>query len=533
MRINDEIQEQRAMKAALRSPLLMHLRDGNHHERISFTLPGNVNGLLYPNFLKSDYLAYDLTELSVTEDLNDPGTAIRKAELQAAQAYGAKDCVFVTLGSSVAIKAAIGGAVGRQGTLLTAPDVHKSALQAAQLLDLGLIFLDLDTIENPDNLPKLLERYPEISAVYLTTPDFYGHCYDIRAIAEILKNSSVLLIVDSAHGAHFPFAPKMLPISAIEAGADLVVCSAHKTLPAPTPTSLLLVGNNLENKRPDLNSRKLRQLAATFTSTSPPLMLGVGLDFAVSYMDLYGEEETHRLLEMINDFVAKLPPELQRVELGISSQSKPLPPEYMEKVANLEARPLHDPLRIVIDCADVCPGPLLDDDLAERGINVEMADLCRIVLIPHFGQSADDFAATNAAIDELVADYRTRTWPEEFKTANLRRLDSYYRQRLGVPAFSAKAYHPAKMLNLDWHLDTEWVKLHDACNRNVAEALIPYPPGIPLLWPGDKLKNDDIELFESLIAHGLKVHGTRIVDGEILVPILKSAPENFEASLEY
>ena len=208
--MNDENQEQRAEKAALRSPLLMHLRNGKHRERISFALPGNNNGLLYPEFLKRDYLAFDLTELPVTEDLNDPGAALQAAEANAAACYGAADAIFVTLGSSVAIKAVIGGACGRQGTLLTALDVHKSALQAAELLDLGLLFLNLDVIENPEKLHDLLQKYPEVEAVYLTTPDFYGHCYDISKIARVLEKTKVLLIVDSAHGAHFPFGKELM-----------------------------------------------------------------------------------------------------------------------------------------------------------------------------------------------------------------------------------------------------------------------------------------------------------------------------------
>lgn len=533
--MKDENQQKRALEAALRSPLLMHLRAGKHRERISFSLPGNANGLLYPQFLKDDYLAYDLTELSITEDLNDPGPAIQEAEANAAKACGASEAIFITLGSSVAIKAMIGGACGRKGTLLTALDVHKSALQAAELLDLGLLFLNLDTIENPEKLPAILEKHPDISAVYLTTPDFYGHCYDISKIAQVLENTNVLLIVDSAHGAHFPFGKELMPKFAIEQGADLVVCSAHKTLPAPTPTSLILIGQRMMQKRPDLDSRKIRQIAATFTSTSPPLMLGVGLDYAVSYMDLYGVNETAQLLDHVNSFIANLPDGLKRVEIGISSDSKDLPANTDLNCANISSgkRPTHDPLRMVIDCADICPGPRLAHDLMANKINPEMADLCRVVLIPHFGQSKEEFDRTLEVLNNLCAEYRQTEWPEHLQTANLRRLDAYYRKRLTVPAFSSKPYHPAACLNLDWHKDTVWTPIDEAANCYVAEALIPYPPGIPLLWPGDKLNQDDIELFKSLISHEINVHGTRIIDGVIKVPILKSAKAGFSASLEY
>ncbi len=527
--MKDENQQQKAEQAALRSPLLMHLRNGKHRERISFSLPGNANGLLYPQFLKDDYLAYDLTELSITEDLNDPGPAIQAAEANAAKACGASQAIFITLGSSVAIKAMIGGACGRKGTLLTALDVHKSALQAAELLDLGLLFLNLDTIENPSKLPNLLKEHPGISAVYLTTPDFYGHCYDISKIAAALADTNVLLIVDSAHGAHFPFGKHLLPKFAIEQGADLVVCSAHKTLPAPTPTSLILIGRRMMEKRPDLDSRKIRNLAATFTSTSPPLMLGVGLDYAVSYMDMYGVEETAKLLEHVNEFIAKLPEGLHRVDLGISSDSKVL----ASNPASSTDHPTHDPLRMVIDCANLCPGPRLAHDLMANKINPEMADLCRVVLIPHFGQPKAEFDRTLEVINKLVAEYRKIKWPSDLQTANLRRLDAYYRKRLQVPAFSNKPYHPAACLNLDWRQDTIWVNIDEAKDKFVAEALIPYPPGIPLLWPGDKLNQDDIELFKSLIHHEINVHGTRLIGDEIKVPILKSATENFSSTLEY
>ena len=526
--MNDENQEQRAEKAALRSPLLMHLRNGKHRERISFALPGNNNGLLYPEFLKRDYLAFDLTELPVTEDLNDPGAALQAAEANAAACYGAADAIFVTLGSSVAIKAVIGGACGRQGTLLTALDVHKSALQAAELLDLGLLFLNLDVIENPEKLHDLLQKYPEVRAVYLTTPDFYGHCYDISKIARVLEKTKVLLIVDSAHGAHFPFGKELMPAGAIEQGADLVVCSAHKTLPAPTPTSIILIGKKLQEKRPDLDSRKIRKIAATFTSTSPPLMLGVGLDYAISYMDLYGYSATSELLQLVDKFISQLPAGLKRVEIGISSDSKDLPANRKSTT-----RPLHDPLRIVIDCADVCPGPVIVKDLMANKINPEMADLCRFVLIPHFGQTWSDFSRTLEVLNKLCAKYRQTSWPENLQTENLRRLDRHYRHRLTVPAFSTKPYHPAACLNLAWHLDTKWVEIDQACNRHVAEALIPYPPGIPLLWPGDTLKLEDIELFKSLFGHSLNVHGTQIKDNKIYVPILASAADDFESTLEY
>lgn len=527
--MKDENQEKRALEAALRSPLLMHLRSGKHRERISFSLPGNANGLLYPQFLKEDYLAYDLTELSITEDLNDPGPALQQAEANAAKACGASEAIFITLGSSVAVKAMIGGACGRQGTLLTALDVHKSALQAAELLDLGLLFLNLDTIENPEKLPSILEKHKDIRAVYLTTPDFYGHCYDISKIAKVLENTNILLIVDSAHGAHLPFGKELLPKFAIEQGADLVVCSAHKTLPAPTPTSLILIGKHMMEKRPDLNQRKIRQMGAIFTSTSPPLMLGVGLDYAVSYMDLYGVEETAKLLDYVNYFVANLPEGLRRVEIGISSDSKDLPASSDSH----KERPKHDPLRIVVDCADICPGPRLAHDLMANKINPEMADLCRVVFIPHFGQSKADFDRTLEVLNQLCAEYKKTNWPEQLQTQNLRRLDAHYRKRLTVPAFSNKPYHPAACLTLNWQQDTVWININDAAERYVAEALIPYPPGIPLLWPGDKLTQEDIELFKSLISHEINVHGTRLMDGEIKVPILKSAKEGFSSTLEY
>ena len=136
-------------------------------------------------------------------------------------------------------------------------------------------------------------------------------------------------------------------------------------------------------------------------------------------------------------------------------------------------------------------------------------------------------------INKLVAEYRKIKWPSDLQTANLRRLDAYYRKRLQVPAFSNKPYHPAACLNLDWRQDTIWVNIDEAKDKFVAEALIPYPPGIPLLWPGDKLNQDDIELFKSLIHHEINVHGTRLIGDEIKVPILKSATENFSSTLEY
>lgn len=187
----------------------------------------------------------DITEIDGFDDLHQPEGILHLAQERAAEVFGADETFFLVNGSTAGILTAVSAAARKGGRVLVARNCHKSVYHALCLRELEPVFLYPKLLEGgvadaiaPEQVEEMLARYPDIQAVLITSPTYDGVVSDVEAIGKVVHQAGAVLIVDGAHGAHFGFAPEQ-PESPVRLGADLVVQSLHKTLPALTQTALL------------------------------------------------------------------------------------------------------------------------------------------------------------------------------------------------------------------------------------------------------------------------------------------------------
>lgn len=490
------------------TPLLDALQAHAGQGRVSFHMPGHAGGHGFPPGPLAAIGILDTTELVSTDDINVPEGPALSAMKLAAKAFGAGQTFFLTSGSTCGILAMLTVAASAGRTLLLPREVHRSVLHAIALTGASYRFIQQaapvpnDTLFSPlrppaaDEVRAALEGCPAAGAVLICSPDYYGLCADLPAIAEAVHRAGALLIVDEAHGAHFAFGAGMLPVSAMGAGADLCVQSAHKTLPSLTQAALLHLSASAIRRRA-VDPDRIREAIHLFQTSSPSFPIAASIDFARSWMQREGMMRIHTLLDRIQRFGRELP-------AGMHASPAQADPEFGAGAEGL----FRDPLRLVIDVADTgIAGSEFLHALSDAGVDIEMADLCRLVCIPGLAATDEDFGRLSAALRKTGLRRRDGTAASVSETAALDL--SYFRTLLSVPA---RSLHPRQVLL--GAPDTLWTPLCEAAGRIAADALTPYPPGIPLAWPGEILDEDRTALIASLTARGISIAGVRAVSGD-------------------
>lgn len=255
----------------------------------------------------ADVFPVDITEIDGFDNLHHPEGILKRAQERAAKLYGAEETFFLVNGSTCGILAAISAAAERRGSILIARNCHKSVYHAAFLQELQLRYLYPEQIAeygildavSPVDVEKALEQYPECRAVVITSPTYEGIVSDIKTISEIVHRKGKILIVDEAHGAHFGLADNM-PENAVKQGADIVIHSLHKTLPAMTQTALLHVNGQRVNRR------KLRRYLSIYQSSSPSYVLMASMDACISYMEEHAAISFQKLEKYYKNFTEQM-----------------------------------------------------------------------------------------------------------------------------------------------------------------------------------------------------------------------------------
>ena len=489
------------------TPLLDALLSHAGSGRVSFHMPGHSGGRAFPKGALSAIGALDTTELVSTDDINRPeGPALRAMQL-AAEAFGAGRTFFLTTGSTCGIYAMLTVAASANRPLLLPRAVHRSVVNAIALTGTDYQFMrttdagkDEDTFSllrqpSPASIREDLAADPSIAAVLVTSPDYYGLCADLPAIADVVHEAGALLIVDEAHGAHFRFGKDMLPISAMDAGADLCVQSAHKTLPALTQAAFLHLSAEAV-RRQAVDPDRVREAISLYQTSSPSFPIAASMNFARAWMQREGAQRIRSQLGHIRKFCAGVPAGMRASGPGV------LPPVR------------RDPLRLVVDLAGTgLSGPAVLKELANRGVDIEMADFGRLVCLPGMASSDDDFDRLLSSLREISRLHSGHGSTEAATIAA--RLDRTF-SRLLMTA-PERVSHPRSCLMGE--SGSQWTALGASEGRVSVRALIPYPPGIPLVWPGEKLDRERVDLLESLVAGGISVNGTREGAPECLTEI--------------
>ena len=473
-------------------PLVRCLLGNASSGRVSFHMPGHSDARGFPDWFSEAALRMDTTELSETDDLNHPTGPAREAMALAAQAFGAGWTRFLTCGATCGILAMVAATCPRGGRILLQRTCHRSVVSAVSLLDLQPVFLPFPTAvaappspplplppASPDDIAHALDCDPSIRTVLITSPDYYGTVSDLARIAAVVHAHGALLLVDEAHGAHFAFAPGLLPPTALGSGADVVVQSAHKTLPALTQAALLHVSSAaLAAGRVDL--MRVEDALRTFQTSSPSFLVAASLDYARSLLSRHGRARIEaRLLS--------LRASLDRIRALPGRPFRPLEPT---------PGGLRDPLRIVLDAsASGLTGFETARRLSVCGVSVEMADPSRIVLLPGLFGDDGDLAALENSLTAALSSGPTPTPPWPLAADRFGTL-------LATPAEAVlppgRRFDPGPR---------QAMPLREAIGHILADPLVPYPPGIPLLWPGERLDEERACLLEALASFGGTISG--------------------------
>lgn len=472
----------------LQTPLFDALEKFNKRKKVSYHVPGHKNGQVFldrGNELYHSLLSIDATELTGLDDLHAPEGPIHEAEALLADLYHVKKSYFLVNGSTVGNLAMILATCTAGDTVVVQRNCHKSILHGLMLANVKPVFvtpnyegkwgiaggIDAEVVSNA------LTLYPETKAIILTYPNYYGLAGDLSKIAAIAHEKDIPLLVDEAHGAHFILG-NSFPKSALTFGADIVVHSAHKTLPAMTMGSYLHVNSSL------VDTKNVEFYLQMLQSSSPSYPIMGSLDLARAYLASYTEKDQQFLINKITQFKQKLAA-INEIEL-------------LEPSAEFKK----DPLKITIQSKRGISGFELQSLLEEKGIYTELADARNVLFVFPLLKKEADYPFDQTV--ELIAN--------AVKGKNGRNIDIMeYKKSNEIMALSISYAEMKQTI-------TKQVSFHEAIGKISSEMVIPYPPGIPLIMAGELITEEKINSLMNLIALHCRFHGgTFIKDGKLIV----------------
>lgn len=460
------------------TPLYTRLSKFQQKKNISFHVPGHKNGLLLSQQGWSrDILNYDVTELTDLDDLHAPTDVILHAEELLAELYGTKKSYFLINGSTVGNLAMILGTICEGQQVFVQRNSHKSIMNAIKLSKAKPILLnpeydlewEVSGTVSIAMLEKAIELYPSTKVLILTSPNYYGMVGELAKMIQLAHDNGIIVLVDEAHGAHF-IGSNYFPISAVEAGADVVVQSAHKTLPALTMGSYLHFNSNL------IEVGKIENYLSILQSSSPSYPIMASLDIARSYIGTFNKDDEEYLKTQIFNF---------RRELSKIKQIKVL--DYTKGIG--------DPLKITIQSACSLSGFSLQKMLETEGIYTELADAKNILFIFPLLKSGVDYPIEKAIKGIKKA---FETLPDDNDILEDKGLSINIDTNIVELKLSVKEQS---------NRGKQYVLFDQAVHCISAETVIPYPPGIPLLMPGEEITVNHIKQLKKMVQVGTKFQG--------------------------
>lgn len=453
----------------------------------------------------------DITEIEGFDDLHhpEPEGILTKAQERAARLFGAEETHFLVNGSTSGILSAVSACTHRGGKLLMARNCHRSVYHGAELMDLTPVYSYPKQIEDlgingailPEDVDKLLNQGEEIEAVLVTSPTYDGICSDVRAIAEICHSHGVPLIVDQAHGAHFPFSD-YFPEDAVSAGADIVIHSVHKTLPALTQTALLHVQGELVNRD------RLRKFLSVYQSSSPSYVLMASIDALTELLEKEGQElfENHvQLLERFRMDCRDLrclfladEPGMDRSKLLISGRR-----------AGISGKQIADFL------------------LEKYHLQMEMTGPDYVIGISGIADTEEGFQRLKRALHEMDEVFLKERENDRVCRTEIKAVEIQKTAKISKTAEIPKALVRLKPGRAA-EMEKEVKPLSSCAGSLAAEYVYLYPPGIPLMVPGEEITEEMTEQIERWLKDGFSVHGLcKSERRETAAAVLKEEWENY------
>jgi arginine/lysine/ornithine decarboxylase len=469
------------------TPILDALRRYHAEDTTSFAIPAHKSGMGAPSYAKAvlgeQAFVADQTMLNGVDNRHESWEVQTAAQDLAAEALGADQCLFSTNGSTGSVHAAMSAVVGPGEKIAVSRNSHKSVITGLIHTGAVPVWLEAEYDEDlelahgivPETLERVLAQHPECKAVMIVSPSYYGVCSDVPRLAEIAHNHDLPLVSDDAWALAYKFHPELPPF-ALDVGADIAIGSVHKTLSGLSQTSIISVkGSRIDTPRLSL------ALETYLTTSGCSLLLG-SIDAARRQMVEEGEALLGNALRLA-----------RRLRAGARALGLPtLEPDEM--LAHPSAWHFNE-LHVTIDVQHLgMTGYKAADWLrGHHAVAVELADHRRLM-------AAVSHADTAASIDHALAALRDLV--DEFGSGMNLTLSSR-----PVPGPSALRTQQVMTPREAFYAETEMVSLMDAPERVAAEFVTPYPPGIPLCVPGERITDEIADYLKTGSAEGIYVEG--------------------------
>ena len=465
-------------------PLVAALKEYSQKEPAYFCIPGHRFGRGVSKQWVSngahELLRFDLTEATGLDDLHQPSGVIKEAQELMAQLFHARKSFFLVNGTTCGNEAMIINSLKTGDKIIVPRNVHKSVLAGLILSGAVPIFITPEWIPkwgiwgalSPDKIRAMLSQQPDIKAVLTVTPSYYGIVDKLPQISRICQEFGCLLLVDEAHGAHFYFS-EALPEGALASGADMCTQSFHKVTGSLTQSSVLHVAS----KQIDVDF--LRNNLQMFQSSSPSYLLMASLDAARYELAQHGNEMSSEALSLAEEARVAI----AKIE-GIRCLGREVVGHY--EVADV------DMTKLVVSATDIgISGFELKAMLMrEYGVELELADHNNVLLVLTFANTKDEVRRLVKALTKIAQ--------SSDKVKGTIDDDKVMMPPLPVMKVTPRDAHFSKKKVIRWA---------DAYGEVAAEAIIPYPPGIPIVYKGELINQEIWNYVNEFKLVGCHFHG--------------------------
>lgn len=466
--------------------LFEKLRTYGESEYYPYHMPGHKRNTF--GELPEELIQMDITEIDGFDNLHQPEDLFLELQQAASRLYGAEESFYLVNGSTAGVLSAVSAALPKGGHILMARNAHRSAYHAAYLRGLVISYLyplimesfDVCDAVAPDQVREALEKEPDIGAIFLVSPTYEGRIARVRDIVQVAHEKGIPVIVDEAHGAHLGLAEGFCENSC-QAGADLVIHSVHKTLPAMTQTALLHVnGDRIQRSR-------LRRFLHIYQSSSPSYILMASIDNALRVAEREGAELFRSMRERYCWMLQCLESGCRCLEFLPMEEGQDIGKLVISGVRyGVSGRQIYDILR------------------CDYHLQLEMASASYCLAMFTMGDRPEGYERMTRALlalDERIAAGEVPGLSEKTQNGFVHWITSLMKNR-GTPLVPfAKA----------WDMQTQWRDAKDAIGCPAGEFINLYPPGIPLLVPGEVFTDEHYRQIVECMRQGLHIQGIRPV----------------------
>ncbi|MGG4197389.1 aminotransferase class I/II-fold pyridoxal phosphate-dependent enzyme [Paenibacillus jamilae] len=467
------------------TPLFTALKEHAASNPVQFHIPGHKKGVgtdsEFREFIGDNALSIDLINIAPLDDLHQPTGVIEEAQKLAADAFGSDYTYFSVQGTSGAIMTMILSTCSPGDKIIVPRNVHKSIMSAIIFSGAKPVFISPVRDENlgidhgitTKSVQRALDRHPDAKAVLVINPTYFGVCANLKEIVDLAHSRHVPVLVDEAHGVLIHF-HEDLPMSAMEAGADMAATSVHKLGGSMTQSSVL----NLNTKNGYVNPQRVQTIISMLTTTSTSYVLLASLDTSRRNLAINGHDMAQRTI----DLAQKARRSINEME-GLYC--------FGEEILGDEATYNYDPTKLTIHVRHLgITGFETENWLrAHYNIEVELSDMYNILCLVTPGDNEETVSVLLTALRELAETYYN------VNTAN--------ELIVKIPEIPHLSLIPRDA----FYGDTEVIPFKESAGRIIAEFIYVYPPGIPILLPGEVISQDNIDYIVDHVEVGLPVKG--------------------------